>query len=58
MLTKPPRKWTKAELRLLGKIPDTQVAERLGVSRKHVIEKRFELGIGHAPLSSRKKPKR
>ncbi|MGH9931020.1 MAG: hypothetical protein ACREA9_17570 [Pyrinomonadaceae bacterium] len=58
MLTKPPRKWTKRELRLLGRIPDTQIAGRLGVSRKHVIEKRFMLGIGPAPISSRRKPRR
>jgi hypothetical protein len=37
--------WTKAELRLLGKLPDAEVAERTGRGEEAVWVKRTKLGI-------------
>lgn len=38
-------KWTGQNLALLGKLPDEQVCDLMGVSRKSVMRKRKELGI-------------
>ncbi|MCE2960019.1 MAG: hypothetical protein ACK56K_06150 [Akkermansiaceae bacterium] len=38
-------KWTRRNLALLGKIPDEQLCEMMGICRKSVMKKRKELGI-------------
>jgi hypothetical protein len=45
---KPPHKWTKADLALLGKYSDPNVAARIGLHPQTVKAKRIALGIrGH-----------
>lgn len=39
------RRWTPAELRLLGRLPDAQVAKRIGRTRVAVSHRRIELRI-------------
>lgn len=41
----PPRRWLRRDLRLLGKVPDQQIAQRLGCTGSTVAAKRQELGI-------------
>lgn len=38
-------KWTKRSDRLLGRMPDSEVAKRLGVSREAPRRRRIKLGI-------------
>lgn len=38
-------KWTRRDLKLLGKIPDKRLSEIMGISRKSVMTKRKKLGI-------------
>ncbi len=40
-----PRRWTKRELAMLGKIPDPILARKLGIARNGIHEKRMQLGI-------------
>ncbi len=44
-LSNPAYPWTPADLALLGQQPDPQVAERLGIHRNVVQQKRQEMGI-------------
>jgi hypothetical protein len=48
------RGWSKAELRLLGKVPDAEVAAQTGRSENGVRQKRCRLGIPTA--LDRRKP--
>ncbi len=43
--TRRPHEWSKADLKLLGKLSDREVARRLGIGRHAVLDKRHELGI-------------
>ena len=40
-----PRRWTRAELRLLGKLSDTEIGRRTGRFMASVRNKRIQLGI-------------
>ena len=45
----PKHQWTGEENALLGKIPDQEIAERLGLTRNAVAEQRLRLGIRRSP---------
>jgi len=42
--------WTAADDALLGKLPDTEVARRLGITKLSVLKRRTKLGIAAAKL--------
>ena len=48
------RKWTEAEVQLLGCLPDTEVAERTGRQLRSVIGKRLSLGRPPCPSKVRR----
>lgn len=39
------RRWAKKEIAKLGKVTDVEFLRQFGISRRHVKEKRYELGI-------------
>lgn len=44
-----PKRWTAAAVTLLGQMPDTEVARRLGIEASSVREKRYRLAIPACP---------
>jgi len=50
------RKWAAAEDALLGKLPDPEVARRLGIGKLSVLKRRKKLGIPAAKLRRPIKP--